>query len=77
MNNKTKMIAAGALVAILLVLVVYLNFFSTPTAPPVSEEVQKAVETQIENAKANQPPPPDLSSIPEQNRKPGGKSSGK
>ncbi len=77
MNKQTKMIAVGALVAILLGLVIYLNFFSAPAAPAVSEEVQKAVETQIENAKANQPPPPDLTSIPEENRKPGGKSSGR
>ncbi len=77
MNNKTKMIAVGAVIAILLALVIYLNFFSTPAAPPVSEEVKNAVDAQIEQAKATQPPAPDLSSIPEENRKPGGKAAGK
>lgn len=77
MNNKAKLIAAGALIAILLILVIYLNFFSTPAAPPVSEAVEKAVEAQIEQAKAAEPPPPDITNIPEQNRKPGGKSTGR
>ena len=77
MNNRVKVIAVGSIVAILLAFVVYLNFFSTPSAPSVSAEVEQAVDAQIEQAKNNAPPPPDLSDLPEEVRKPGSKASGK
>lgn len=77
MNNRTKVIAGGAIIAILLILVIYLNFFSGPSAPAVSPEVEKIIDAQIEHAKTNAPPEPDMSRVPEEVRKPGGKSTGR
>ena len=76
MNNKTKLIAAGAVIFLLLVLVIYLNFFNNPPPPAISTEADAVIKQQMEHAAANPAPEPDMNKVPEGARKPGGKSTG-
>jgi hypothetical protein len=77
MNNKVKLIAAGGVIALLLIVVVYLNFFPEAPAPKVSPEAEQVIQQQIEANKQAPPVEPDLTKVPEGARKAGGKATGR
>ena len=77
MNNKTKLMAAGGIIAILFIVVVYLNFFNAPAPATISPEADTVIKAQMEHNAANPTPEPDMTTVPEGARKPGGKSTGK
>lgn len=73
MNNKTKAIIAGSIVALLLLVVVYVNFFMGESAPRIDQKAVDSVNAATDAANANPAPPPDLSNVPASARTPGGK----
>jgi Na+-transporting methylmalonyl-CoA/oxaloacetate decarboxylase gamma subunit len=73
MNNKTKAIAAGSIVAILLLVLVYVYFFMGESATPIDPKAMESVDAATDAANANPAPAPDLSNVPASARTPGGK----